>query len=65
MKTQSKFWYCRYKYYRDTINTLIAKRKQNHLRNFFQENCKHLKNVWSKINKKLQNRNKHFEEIFL
>ena len=39
IKTQSRFWYCRYKYYRNTINTLITKSKRNHLRNFFQENC--------------------------
>ena len=40
IKTQSKFWYCRCKYHTDTINTLITKSKRNHLRNFFQENCK-------------------------
>ena len=40
IKTQSKFWCCRYKYYRETINTLITKSKTNHVRNYFQENCK-------------------------
>ena len=40
IKTQSKFWYCSYKYYRDTTSTLITKSKRNHFRNFFQENCK-------------------------
>ena len=38
LKTKSKFWYDRYKYYRNTINKLINKSKNNHLRNYFQEN---------------------------
>ena len=38
-KTQNKFWYCRYEYYRDTINTLISKNKRNLVRNFSQQNC--------------------------
>ena len=57
IKTQSKFWYCRYKHYRDTIKTLITKSTRNHLRNFFQENCRNSKKVWSKINETLQNKN--------
>ena len=36
---QWKFWYRRYKYYRNTINKLITKIKNNHVKNNFPENC--------------------------
>ena len=62
-KTHSKFWCYRYKYYRNTINTLITKCKRNHLKKLFQEIVQ--KKVWSKISAMLQNIRKHFEEIFL
>ena len=38
MKTKAKFWYNRYKYYRDKLNALISKSKKTHLRQYFQEN---------------------------
>ena len=38
MKNKAKFWYNRYKYYRDNLNALISKSKKKHLRKYFQEN---------------------------
>ena len=38
MKTKAKFWYSRYKYYRDKLNALISKSKKTHLHQYFQEN---------------------------
>ena len=38
VKTQPKFLCGRYKYYRNAINKLITRSKNNHLRNYFQEN---------------------------
>ena len=34
MKTKAKFWYNRYRYYRDKLNTLISKSEKNHLRKY-------------------------------
>ena len=45
LKTQLKFWYDRYKYYRNTVNKLITKSKNNHLGNYFQENYSVSKNL--------------------
>ena len=66
VKTQSKFWFDRYKYYKNTINELITKSKNNHLRNYFKENYSNSQKVWSKINEILPRlRRKQFENIFL
>ena len=35
IKTKDKYWYNRYKYYRDTINSLITKNKRSYLRKNF------------------------------
>ena len=48
MKTKAKFWYNRYKYYRDKLNTLISKSKKNHLQKYFQENYHDSKKTWQK-----------------
>ena len=45
VKTRSQFWYDRCKCYRNTINKLITKNKNNHLRNCFQENYSKSKNL--------------------
>ena len=38
LTTQKKFWYNRYKHYRNTLNSLISKSKRNNLRKYFQDN---------------------------
>ena len=35
-KSNDKFWYQRYKYYRDMLNHLIRKSKRNHYNNYFE-----------------------------
>ena len=35
MKTKNKFWFDRYKHYKNILNCLITKRKKNHFRDFF------------------------------
>jgi hypothetical protein len=50
IKSQDNFWYHRYKYYRDMINSLIRKSKKQFYIKFFS-NCKNkAKKVWSQIN---------------
>ncbi len=39
LKSKDKFWYQRYKYYRDMLNRLIRKSKCNYFKDYF-ENCK-------------------------
>ena len=49
-KTHSKFCCYRYKYYRNTIHTLITKCKRNHLKKLFQDNCTKKSVVKNKCN---------------
>ena len=51
------FWYNRYKYYRNTPNSLITKSKRSYLRKFSQENNTTDKDVCTKINEIIHNRN--------
>ena len=55
----------KYKYYRDTINSLITKSKRSYLRKFFQENNTANKDVWTKINEIIRNRTKRIEDIVI
>ena len=57
--------YNKYKYYRDTINSLITKSKRSYLRKFFQENNTANKDVWTKINEIIRNRTKRIEGIVI
>ena len=50
VEIQSKFWYGRSKYYRNSIKKLIGKSKNNHLWNYFQENYSDSQKTWSKLN---------------
>lgn len=64
VEIQSKFWYGRSKYYRNSIKKLIGKSKNNHLWNYFQENYSDSEKTWSKLNEFLHRR-QLFENIFL
>ena len=55
----------RYKYYRDTINSLIIKSKRSYIREFFQENNTANKDVWTKINEIIHKRTKRKEGIVI
>ena len=65
MKTKAKFWYNRYKYYRDKLNALISKSNKNHLRKYFQKNYHDSKKTLQKIDEHIHHRNKQKENIFL
>ena len=38
-----KFWYNRYKHYRNTLNSLISKSRRNNIRKYFQDNQQYSK----------------------
>ena len=63
LTTQKKFWYNRYKHYRNTLNSLISKSKRNHLRNYIQDNQQNSTKMWSKINEVLQNKKRLDETL--
>ena len=65
LRFRRKFWYNRYKHYRNMVNNLINKSKKKHLRHYFQEKFLNTKKVWSKINKILQHNKKNSDNIFL
>ena len=65
MKTKNKFWFDRYKHYRNILNILITKSKKNHLRDFFQKHHQNLKKMWTKINEISKNKSKINEDIYL
>lgn len=50
IKSQDKFWYDRYKIYRDRVNHLIRKSKVNHYKHFFSRFKNNSKKLWSGIN---------------
>ena len=50
LKTKDKFWYCRYKYYRDLINHLIRKSKTTHFKAYFSQFNNNCKKLWQGIN---------------
>ena len=60
IKIKDKFWYNRYKCYRDTINLLITKSKRS-----YQENNTANKDVWTKINESIHNRTRRMEDIVI
>ena len=43
MKTKNKFWFDRYKHYRNILNILLTKSKKKHSRDFFQKHLSKLK----------------------
>ena len=57
--------YKKYKYYNDTINKLKRKCKRDYYQNYFNENCKDSKKIWSGINKLLNKSCKKQGTIFL
>ena len=65
LRSRKKFWFDRYKYYRNMVINLIHKSKKKHLRHYFQENFSNTKTVWSKINEILQHNKKKSDNIFL
>ena len=50
LKSNDKFWYQRYKYYRDMLNHLIRKSKRNHYNNYFESFNNNSKKIWKGIN---------------
>ena len=50
LKSKDSFWYQRYKYYRDTLNRLIRKSKNNHYKSYFEIFKNNSKKIWSGIN---------------
>ena len=50
LKSKDKFWYQRYKYYRETLNHLIRKSKRMFYKDYFDDCKNDIKNVWKGIN---------------
>ena len=58
LKTQDNFWYDRYKYFRDLLNSLIRKSKKLYYKDYFNKHYKSSKKVWSGINDIINSRRK-------
>jgi hypothetical protein len=66
VKSQDDFWYHRYKYYRDMINSLIRKSKKTYYKKFFNNNENDAKKLWSQVNSIINKNNcKKKCEIYL
>ena len=66
LKTKDYFWYRRYKTYRDSLNSLIRKGKNNYYLKYFTESAKNSKKLWTGINQALNKNSKNTsEEIFI
>ena len=63
MKTKNKFWFDRYKHYRNVLNLLVTKKK--HLRYFFQKHHYNSKKIWIKVSEILYSKTKMNEDIYL
>lgn len=58
LKSKDKFWYQRYKYYRDMLNHLLRKSKRLYFKDYFENHKKNSKKIWMGINDLLGKSNK-------
>ena len=65
-KTQNPQDYAKYKFYRDTINSLLRKSKKQYHKQYFLEHANNLKKTWKGINNLLNRQdNAKVSDIFL
>ena len=65
-KTQKPEYYSQYKFYRNTINSLLRKSKKQYYKKYFAEHSNNMKKTWSGINNLLHRQRKlKLSDIFL
>ena len=65
-KTKKSQYYHKFKFYRDTINSLIRKSKKQYYKKYFAEHTNNLKKTWTGINNVLHRQSKlKVSDIFL
>ena len=63
---KDKFWYNRYKSHKNRLDFIIKKSKQNYYKNYFENNLKNSKKIWSGINTIINKRkSKNVSDIYL
>ena len=65
-KTQNNEYYAQFKFYRDTINSLLRKSKKQYHKNYFKQHAHNIKKTWKGINNLLHRQgNLKVSDIFL
>ena len=65
-KTKSEEYYARFKFYRDTINSLLRKSKKQYFKQYFSLHAHNIKKTWKGINNLLHRQgNSKVSDIFL
>ena len=65
-KTQNEDYYAQFKFYRDTINSLIRKSKKQYHKQYFMQHAHNIKKTWKGINNLLHRQgNLKVSDIFL
>lgn len=60
IRTQSEYYYTKFKFYRNKLNHLLAISKKSYYNNYFSENCKNIKGTWKGIRQLIILKQKNF-----